>query len=93
MDQGKIDWCTAWPDRWQDVDFSECCKQHDEDYATVLSFSWWQRPYMRRKFDFKLARCVYGKFYEKGYKIPAMPVLMLFGVRTFGWLFAYKEKK
>ena len=32
---------------------------------------------MRREDDWKLAKCVWNKFREHGYKIPWMPVLML----------------
>ena len=82
----KKDWCTMWPDRWRGVDFSLCCKEHDEDYARIAKIkSFWKRIWQRRKADFKLSGCVKRKFNEKD-KSSVMPIIMLSGVRLFGWI-------
>ena len=51
---GKIDYCSLWPDKYQDIDFSHCCKQHDDDYAEATKLSFFKRVWARRKADYKL---------------------------------------
>jgi hypothetical protein len=86
-----MDWCTAWPERWGHIDWSPCCKEHDEDYSKIKKLTGWKnlfkRIWLRRKADYKLGRCVW----DKG--LPPMGVIMFFGVRLFGWIPLYFKKR
>ena len=82
----KSDWCSGWFDRWEGIDFSECCCQHDIDYAWIKILpSTWQRVKERYKADYKLMKCVR----DKG--LPPMGLIMFVGVRTFGWPVVHGE--
>lgn len=82
----KVDYCSMWPDKHGDIDFSHCCKQHDDDYAEICKLSFFKRIWARHKADMKLKKCVA----DAG--LPVMGVTMLLGVRMFGWIFILKEK-
>ena len=84
----KKDWCTSWPDKWKHIDYSECCHQHDIEYALIekMPGNILQKAKMRRQADHRLMSCVRSK------GLPLMALVMLFGVRSVGWLFAYKPK-
>ena len=82
----KIDYCSLWPDKYQDIDFSHCCKQHDEDYAKAAKLSFFKRVLARRKADYKLKDCIMAV------GLPVMGITMMLGVRVFGWIFILKEK-
>lgn len=84
----KKDWCTAWPDKWRDIDYSECCHQHDLDYAQIKAGP---NPLLmekqRRLADIKLMKCVQAK------GLPVMGLIMLFGVRLFGYFLYWNRVK
>jgi len=82
----KVDWCTAWPDRWAHIDYSECCHQHDIDYSYVCELPFLKGVWERRKADYRLMRCIQ----KSG--LPWMGIVMFIGVRCCGWLFAYKKE-
>ena len=84
----KPDWCTSWPDRWKHIDYSECCHQHDIDYALIdeMPGNIFEKAKARKKADYRLMSCV------RDSGLPLMGLIMMFGVRMFGWLFAYKPK-
>lgn len=84
----KPDWCTDWPDRWKDIDYSECCHAHDIEYSLIdaMSGNIIEKAKARKQADYRLMSCVKRK------GLPLMGLIMMFGVRTFGWLFAYKPK-
>ena len=67
------DYCSMWPDRWRNYDYSACCQQHDEDYANP--------KVGRLEADNKLFKCV-----KKSSNV-FMATTMWVGVRCFGWAF------
>ena len=67
------DHCTMFPEG----DWSDCCKQHDLDYAKGSGVS-------RKVADLKLKRCI-----RSGGK-PKLAKVVYVGVRLFGWLFYRK---
>jgi bisphosphoglycerate-dependent phosphoglycerate mutase len=69
-----MDYCTASPD----FNFSDCCKQHDEDYEKMTISRW--------RADKKLRRCIS----KKGvgfYKYRILPWVYWAGVRAFGGMY------
>ncbi len=61
------DGCSMAPD----LEFSECCTEHDLDYSTT--------DRTREEADRNLRRCID----KKGY--PYLSIVYWFGVRVFGW--------
>ena len=80
------DWCTAWPDRWAHIDYSECCHQHDLDYDAIRNMTFFKGAFERRKADYRLMRCI------KKAGLPWMGLVMFIGVRLVGWIFAHRRK-
>lgn len=72
-------WCTLWPDRWINYDYSACCKIHDEDYANP-GISRWDA-------DLALCQCV------AKHANTTMAVVMFLGLRLFGWAFKHYTPK
>ena len=79
IDTKTSNWCTMWPDRWINYDYSVCCMIHDEDYADP-SVSRWEA-------DVRLLVCV-----EKNAN-SLMAVTMFLGVRLIGWMFKHYTPK
>jgi hypothetical protein len=52
----NTDWCTLWPDRFQDIDFSHCCKAHDDEYLRICKLSFLKRLIARRRADYNLMK-------------------------------------
>ena len=53
----NINWCTAWPDKWGDIDFSLCCYRHDVAYGNIIKMSSFiDRTLARRVADYKLMK-------------------------------------
>jgi len=81
------DFCTKWPDRWAHIDYSSCCKNHDNDYERIKHIpAGWKRLIERRKADYRLMWCVW----DRG--LPLMGLVMFIGVRLCGWLFTRRTK-
>ena len=81
------DWCSSWPDKYKDIDYSLCCKKHDEDYEKIRKMRWWKRPLARFKSNIKLGKCVRSK------GLPKMGVTMMVGTQLFGWPSIYFKGK
>ncbi len=79
IDTKASNWCTLWPDRWINYDYSVCCKIHDEEYA--------DETISRFEADVNLLNCV------NKHANSVMAVTMFVGLRLFGWMFRHYTPK